>query len=350
MTFKGPVFQGVRRHALGPLPFAISTLHRLHIALIKTMDSTCEGRHAGVLLHPTSLPSKCKIIGDFGASAIPFLDYLQSAGFTYWQVLPIEPCSYSGSQPGCPYLSISSFALNPLLVCPDGLISLGLVSESRVKELVSIWQSRRQNSPNENSVRESGAMQAGAAPGDSFVDFKVAKGYKEELLSIAYQAFLQSPAPPDFQEFCAKNSTWLDGYVLFEAIQARYPEASSWLEWPEEFRDYRQLIKNESILQSLNSLPEEHHKRDNENCLLEVTLLPAFHRFVQFVLAKQWAELRLQANLRGIKIFGDVAFYVNLHSSDVWSNSEMFQMDPVKNTPLFLSGNLAECRIISIWV
>lgn len=299
-----------------------------------------------MLLHPTSLPSKCKIIGDFGASAIPFLDYLKSAGFTYWQVLPIEPCAYTGSQPGCPYLSISSFALNPLLVCPEGLISLGLVSENQVKELVTSWQIKRYNTCKGECNGELGARQTDPAPLSSFVDFTVAKGYKEELLSIAYEAFLQSPKPPEFQNFCTKNASWLDGYVLFEAIQARYPGASSWLEWPEEFRDYRQLIEDEHLLQSLNSLPKEHHKSDNEGRVPKVTLLPAFHRFVQFVLAKQWADLRLQANLRGIRIFGDVAFYVNMHSSDVWSNSEMFQMDPAKKLPLFLSGNYTESEMI----
>ena len=45
-------------------------------------------RASGILLHPTSLPSKFGI-GDFGKTAYDFVDFLVSAKQTLWQVLPL---------------------------------------------------------------------------------------------------------------------------------------------------------------------------------------------------------------------------------------------------------------------
>ncbi len=58
-------------------------------------------RRAGILLHPTSLPS-----GTLGADAFRFVDFLERAGQTAWQVLPMGPPGYGGS----PYASRSAFA------------------------------------------------------------------------------------------------------------------------------------------------------------------------------------------------------------------------------------------------
>jgi 4-alpha-glucanotransferase len=64
-------------------------------------------RRAGVLLHPTSLPS-----GVLDADADRWLDTLEAAGFGVWQVLPLgEP--QSGLSP---YTCISAFAMNPALL------------------------------------------------------------------------------------------------------------------------------------------------------------------------------------------------------------------------------------------
>ncbi|CDJ64934.1 4-alpha-glucanotransferase, putative [Eimeria necatrix] len=298
------------------------------------MDFMYEGREAGVLLHPTSLPSKCGIVGDFGESAEPFLDYLRAAGFSYWQVLPVGPCTYSQSQPGCPYLSTSSFALNPLLVCPAGLVSSKLVTQEDVAKLVAKWQAKQQERRTLNTVSH---LQEDVDC-EAFVDYHVAKGYKDELLALAYKTFTEAVPTEEYEDFCKSNKFWLDGYVLFEAIQARHPDASSWLDWPEEYRSFKSLVKNESLMQGLESPTEDQSLSNRSGGGPPELLLPQFHRFVQFILSKQWSQLRRRANSKGIKILGDIAFYVNMHSSDAWSNSEMFQMDSSTNKPLYVSG------------
>ena len=47
-------------------------------------------RASGVLLHITSLPGPHGM-GDFGPDAYRFVDWLQSAGQSIWQLLPTTP-------------------------------------------------------------------------------------------------------------------------------------------------------------------------------------------------------------------------------------------------------------------
>jgi 4-alpha-glucanotransferase len=79
-------------------------------------------RASGLLLHVTSLPSPYGI-GDLGPSAFSWIDRLHDAGQRWWQALPVGPTGYGDS----PYQSLSSFAGNPLLISPEGLISEGLL-------------------------------------------------------------------------------------------------------------------------------------------------------------------------------------------------------------------------------
>ena len=53
-------------------------------------------RSSGVLLHPTSLPGRFGI-GDLGASAAEFIDWLAAARQRLWQVLPLAPTGYGNS-------------------------------------------------------------------------------------------------------------------------------------------------------------------------------------------------------------------------------------------------------------
>jgi 4-alpha-glucanotransferase len=68
-------------------------------------------RSSGVLLHVTSLPG-----GRLGSDAFRFVDWLASAGQTWWQVLPLGP----PDRHGAPYASGSAFSAWPALLAePD---------------------------------------------------------------------------------------------------------------------------------------------------------------------------------------------------------------------------------------
>ena len=78
-------------------------------------------RSAGVLLHPTSLPS-----GKLDRDAYRFVDWLAAAGQSWWQVLPLGPPDEFGS----PYRSPSAFAGSPqLLARPEARVSAGEVED-----------------------------------------------------------------------------------------------------------------------------------------------------------------------------------------------------------------------------
>jgi 4-alpha-glucanotransferase len=72
-------------------------------------------RAAGILLHPTSLPS-----GRVDAEAYRFVDWLAAAGMSWWQVLPLGPPDAAQS----PYRAASAFAGWPgLLARPDARVA-----------------------------------------------------------------------------------------------------------------------------------------------------------------------------------------------------------------------------------
>src|SRR6516164_10880191 len=89
-------------------------------------------RAAGILLHPTSLPSRGGV-GDFGPAAYRFVDFLASARQGVWQVLPLGPLGYGNS----PYSATSAFAGNPLLISLERLADRGWISQDKLRVLPS---------------------------------------------------------------------------------------------------------------------------------------------------------------------------------------------------------------------
>src|SRR5215471_19545239 len=87
-------------------------------------------RITGILLHPSSLPSRGGI-GDFGPAAYQFADFLVASKQGLWQVLPFGPLGYAYS----PYSSTSAFAGNPLLISLERLADRGWIEPSRLNGL-----------------------------------------------------------------------------------------------------------------------------------------------------------------------------------------------------------------------
>jgi 4-alpha-glucanotransferase len=78
-------------------------------------------RSAGILLHPTSLPS-----GKLDREAYRFVDWLAAAGQSWWQVLPLGPPDEFDS----PYRSPSAFAASPrLLARPEARVTADEVED-----------------------------------------------------------------------------------------------------------------------------------------------------------------------------------------------------------------------------
>src|SRR6476646_12283529 len=100
-------------------------------------DTMTSPRRSGILLHPTSLPSRWGI-GALDASAYAFVDFLIAAGQQLWQVMPLGPTGYGDS----PYQGFSAFAGNPLLISLDQLIGEGLLAPEDLTDLPAFSDAR----------------------------------------------------------------------------------------------------------------------------------------------------------------------------------------------------------------
>jgi 4-alpha-glucanotransferase len=234
-------------------------------------------RSAGILLHPTSLPSKYGI-GDLGYDALKFIDFLEKAGQKLWQVFPLGPTGYGDS----PYQCFSAFAGNPNLISPDKLIDDQLLT---LNDVVPI--------PKHNP---------------SYVDYGTIIYYKKKILRTAYNNFKQRIKNyiKDFNLFCEQNEYWLDDFSLFMAAK-EYHDGIVWKDW------------DKSLV----------HREDKDLRFWKEKLFDEiqFQKFIQFIFFKQWNELKSYTNSKGIKIIGDMPIFIAYDSADLWANKKLFTVD-----------------------
>ena len=247
------------------------------------MPQKPESRCSGILLHITSLPSKFGV-GDFGPAAFEFVDSLEQAGQTLWQILPINPPSFGNS----PYSCTSAFAISPLFASPELMLRDGLLEDYDLESVPEFSSNRVQY---------------------SFVlDFKI------QLLSKSYDRFKENIDKDEFEQFCVDNSYWLEDFCLFSALKNHFG-GRSWNEWPED-------IKRRNAVHRYTDSLREYLERE---------------KYFQFVLFYQWKELQKYCRNKGIRVFGDVSLYVNHDSADVWAHPELFKLDQELN-PVVVAG------------
>jgi len=235
-------------------------------------------RSSGILLHPTSLPTRFGI-GDFGPAAYQFADFLSGAGQSVWQVLPIGPTGYGDS----PYQSFSAFAGNPLLISIEQLADEGLLSLSDFDVFHGL-------------------------PADR-VDYERVNQLKLPLLKKAYEHF-KDVKHENCCEFKDAQKHWLDDFALFMALKEAH-RGAAWVHWD------RELVRRDA----------DALKRAREQFSEEIEA----HKFIQYVFYRQWQKLRQHCADRDIRIMGDLPIYVAHDSSDVWANPEFFLLDESGN-------------------
>src|SRR5262249_37154735 len=160
-------------------------------------------RSAGILLHPTSLPSRGGT-GDLGPEAYAFADFLARSRMGHWQVLPLSPPGLGNS----PYSAISAFAANPLLISLERLADRGWLEEHLLRNL----------------------------PGSSGrIDFDEVKAAKLPLLQRAAQNFLErgNGDRERFETFKRDTAWWLEDFVLFDVMRQVHA-GQTWSSWPGE--------------------------------------------------------------------------------------------------------------------
>ena len=243
-------------------------------------------RHAGILMHITSLPSPYGI-GTMGKAAYEFADFLQQAGQTYWQLRPVGPTGYGDS----PYQSFSTYAGNPYLIDLDLLAEEGLLFPEDYQNLD--W---------------------GTDP--EAVDFG---GLYHNRFTVLRRAFEQGKQKDlkDYHRFTKKNRDWLDDYALFMAVKAHFDQRA-WYQWPDEGI---RMHKKKSVERYQSLLKED----------------ISFWKYVQYLFFTQWEQLKAYVNGLGIRLFGDMPIYVALDSADAWAHPEVFWLDKERR-PVCVAG------------
>ena len=90
----------------------------------------------------------------------------------------------------------------------------------------------------------------------------------------------------------------------------------AWTEWPLEMREWPKR----------RSIDLEPYGNDI-----------FYEKFLQYMFYTQWVEIRDHAHEKGIRIMGDIPFYVGLDSVDVWVNRDCFLLEE-DGTPSYVAG------------
>lgn len=240
--------------------------------MIKGLDT----RQSGILMPISSLPGNHGI-GDFGKDAYKFAKQTAKAGFSLWQILPLNPVGYGNS----PYQPYSSFAGDEIYISLEKLKDEGLISSS--------FNSKARSTE---------------------VDYEAVREFKNKYLKEAYEAFKETNKyESEYQDF-VKKAYWLDDYAKFRVLKAKNNN-HAWQTWPDNDKKAVDIDK---------------YQDDT-----------AYHKFLQFMFLKQWKQLKQYANELGLKIVGDIPIYVGSDSSDVWANQKAFKLDS-KGNPTSVAG------------
>lgn len=234
-------------------------------------------REAGILVPVSSLPSDYGI-GDMGSYSYEFIDIMHKGKFQIWQILPLNPLGYGNS----PYQPYSSFAGDEIYISFEELVKDGLLKEKPPRY--------RHN--------------------ESFVDYEKVRNYKAPYLREAFSNFRGDQV---YEEFIKQE--WVYLYAVFLTLKKKN-NLLCWNEW------------------------EESHKHWIQDKKFDVSIYDSeikYEMFVQFIFYKQWMNLKAYANNKGIKIMGDIPFYVGIDSLDVWANQESFLLD-AEGKPSFIAG------------
>ena len=221
-------------------------------------------------------------IGDFGKASYDFIDISKKAGFDMWQILPLNPLGYGNS----PYQPYSSYAGDEVYISLDMLYEDGLLDE----KVAPLKQEDR-------------------------IDYNFVRDFKGKYLKKAYEKFKEKGLDKTeaYKEFLKFDFVY--DYAVFISFK-KDNDLIAWNEWPQEQKSW-------IIDRKLDLSPYE------EQIGYEI--------FVQYIFYVQWMKLKAYANKNGLKIIGDIPFYVGLDSLDVWQNQKYFEITE-EGKPILIAG------------
>ena len=178
-------------------------------------------RKSGVLLPVSSIPSRYGI-GTFSRQAYEFIDLLEKAGQSYWQILPLGPTGYGDS----PYQSFSTFAGNPYYIDLETLIEEGCLTEED-------------------------CVNCDFGDDDRYIDYEKIYLSRFKVLKTAFRNS-HPEQEKAFRDFVEENSYWLDDYALYMAVKNSF-DGRSWSEWDEDIKLRRPEIGRASCRERVSA-------------------------------------------------------------------------------------------------
>lgn len=226
----------------------------------------------GILLHITSLPSDYGI-GDFGPRACQFADFLQENSYHYWQILPLYQTGYGNS----PYNPLSAFALNPHLISPELLYQDGLIDAPDLEEA--------------------------SLPASPQVPYETVFKLKERLISKVADNCLSKD---ELHSFIEENALYIKPYLAYLTLCKLYG-SNDWHLFREEHRSYSEALFEELAGKFKQQM---------------LTIACA-----QMIARDHLTRLKEYVNSKGVRLIGDMPLYLSYHSSEVWANQDLFDLD-----------------------
>jgi 4-alpha-glucanotransferase len=211
--------------------------------------------------------------GTIGDDAWRFVDFLCDGGFTVWQTLPLGPVDSHGS----PYCGRSSYGGE-----------VALIDARRLARLDELPRG---------------------------MEFDAVQTVPVE----AYRSFCADASVAQrrrFAAFFARRRRPLSRLALY-GLCREAAGGTPWWEWPAPLRD-----RDPAALRRLVA-----RRRPLFRALV----------FQQYLFDLLWFSLKRYANARGVLLFGDLPFYMDLDSVDVWWERELFRVD-ASGKPLAVAG------------
>jgi 4-alpha-glucanotransferase len=221
-------------------------------------------------------------VGEFGDLA-PFADWAARAGQHVIALLPLG--ELAGGEES-PYNALSSFALDPLYLSPEGIEELGGIT-----------------------VEPPALIRAATA------DRERARTWKEPLFDEAFRRFRALPAHHPRRRRLGelrRRASWLVDYSLFRALLDEQG-GRSWKDWPEPLRR-----------RDPQALAAARRRLDERILRCE---------YLQLVAEEAWRDARCAAERCGVLLMGDLPFAPSENSADVWANPELFDLSRSAGAP-----------------
>ncbi len=231
-------------------------------------------RGCGILLPISSLPNKHGF-GCFSHEAYDFIDYLNSLGMKYWQILPLGPVDGVGS----PYSSVSAFAGEPLYIDIESILD---ESELALYKL------------------------------SSDLSFEEYRTRKMEALKYVFSKLYYIT---NIDKFVEENESWVYDYAVYMTLTDNLKTTFS--DFPPEYKD----TESPETIEFIKTHQEE----------------IVYYIFLQYLFYEQWQNIKAYANFKGIKIIGDVPIYCPMNSADMYANKKCFMLND-EGVPTYISG------------